>query len=67
MRAFIATGSAVLPSTVVYDWTNVRQRRMTGNLRWSVIRVLRKIAVPMGRADTIGRPILWRLRNGDSE
>jgi hypothetical protein len=35
---------------------------MTGNLRWSVLRILRVIAEPVGRAETIGRPWLWRLR-----
>jgi hypothetical protein len=31
---------------------------MRGNLRWSVLRILRVIAVPVGRAPTIGRPML---------
>jgi hypothetical protein len=35
---------------------------MTGNLRWSVLRILRVIAEPVGRAETISRPWLWRLR-----
>jgi hypothetical protein len=37
---------------------------MTGNLRWSVLRILRVIAEPVGRAERIGRPWLWRLREG---
>jgi hypothetical protein len=28
-----------------------------------VSRILRRIADPVGRADTIGRPWLWRLRD----
>jgi hypothetical protein len=31
--------------------------------RWSIVRILRQIAEPIGRADTIGRPWLWRLKD----
>jgi hypothetical protein len=34
--------------------------------RRRVWQLLCEIADPVGRADTIGRPILWRLRNSDS-
>jgi hypothetical protein len=63
-RAFIATGSDMLTSTVVYDWAYPRRRpgQMPLGLYWSVLRILRVVAVPVGRAPTIGRPILWRLR-----
>jgi hypothetical protein len=30
--------------------------------RWSALRTLRTIADPIGRAETIGRPVLWRLK-----
>jgi hypothetical protein len=35
---------------------------LTTRHRFSVWRVLVKIADPVGRAGTIGRPILWRLK-----
>jgi hypothetical protein len=38
---------------------------MSEAVRWSVHRILRQIAEPIGRAPTIGRPWLWRLRNND--
>jgi hypothetical protein len=31
--------------------------------RSSVKRILRTIATPVGRANTIGRPLLWKLRD----
>jgi hypothetical protein len=36
---------------------------MSEAVRWSVHRILRQIAEPIGRADTIGRPWLWRLKD----
>jgi hypothetical protein len=58
-RAFVAHGP-VASSSWIYDWTHARCRRMTGNLRWSVLRILRVIRG--ARAETIGRPWLCRLR-----
>jgi hypothetical protein len=52
-------GGPVLTSSQVYCWTHVRRRRY----RHSVRRILREIAEPIGRADTPGRPWLWRLRD----
>ena len=60
-RAFLA-GGPIVSSSEVYDWTIVRNRRMRPNLCWSVLRILRVIAVPVGRASTIGQPLLWRLK-----
>jgi hypothetical protein len=31
-------------------------------MRWSVHRILRQLCQRVGRAETIGRPWLWRLR-----
>jgi hypothetical protein len=38
---------------------------MSEAVRWSVHRILRQIAEPIGRAPTIGRPWMWRLRDSD--
>jgi hypothetical protein len=63
-RAFV--GREVLTSSEVYD-SCYAKRRMLGQqidrpYRWSVVRILRTIADPIGRAETIGRPVLWRLK-----
>jgi hypothetical protein len=63
-RAFV--GSEVLTCSEVYD-SCYAKRRMLGQqidrpYRWSVVRILRTIADPIGRAETIGRPVLWRLK-----
>jgi hypothetical protein len=62
-RCFVVFGPEVSASRV-YDWCfarNPRARQSRGH-RWSVLRILRTIADPIGRAVTIGRPVLWRLR-----
>jgi hypothetical protein len=61
-RAFL--GHHLLSSSQVYDYALARVRGDTWRRRhrWSVIRVLRQIAEPIGRAPTIGRPWLWRLK-----
>jgi hypothetical protein len=56
----------VLTSSEVYD-SCYAKRRASGQqidrpYRWSVVRILRQIADPIGRAETIGRPVLWRLK-----
>src|SRR4051812_26579192 len=63
-RAFAAAGSDTLSSSAVFDWALVRVRRddWRRRHRWSVIRVLRELCDPVGRAGTRGRPILWRLK-----
>ena len=62
-RAFL--GHHLLSSSQVYDYALARVRGDTWRRRhrWSVIRVLRQIAEPIGRAPTIGRPWLWRLKD----
>jgi hypothetical protein len=59
-------GRDVLTSSEVYD-SCYAKRRVAGQqidrpYRWSVVRILRQIADPIGRAETIGRPVLWRLK-----
>jgi hypothetical protein len=66
-RAFAAHGPEVTASQV-YDWCfrDLRQRRSQLNRR-RVWQLLREIAEPAGRADTIGRPWLWRLKQPEAE
>ena len=61
-RAFMV-GGPVLSASTIYDWTFARARRQRDNRRWSVRRILRERCERVGRAKTIGRPILWRLRD----
>jgi hypothetical protein len=67
-RAF-ATSRDVLSTSQIFDWTYASHRAYGQRIpcwhRWSVSRILREIAEPVGRAPTIGRPWLWRLRNSD--
>jgi hypothetical protein len=61
-RAFLDADT--ITSSTVYDWCFVRRRRrIPTRHRYSVWRILMTIADPVGRAETIGRPWLWRLRN----
>jgi hypothetical protein len=63
-RCFVVFGPEVSSSRLL-DWCyarNPRVRQSRGH-RWSVVRILRQIADPVGRASTIGRPWIWRLRN----
>jgi hypothetical protein len=57
----------VLTSSEVYDHCYAKRRafgeRIPQRHRHSVWRILRTIADPIGRAPTIGRPWIWRLRN----
>jgi hypothetical protein len=63
-RAFIAANGGAISTDQIYNWAYTRRRCLTGkgNLSWSVLRILRQIAEPVGRAKTIGRPIIWKLR-----
>jgi hypothetical protein len=62
-RAFI--GHAVRSTSQIFDYAlpRVRGDFWRRRHRWSVHRILRVIAEPIGRAPTIGRPWLWRLRH----
>ena len=65
-RAFLSAGDVVLSTTEVFDFTFARTRRVHWRRRhrWSVIRVLDRLCHRVGRAPTIGRPWLWRLKTG---
>jgi hypothetical protein len=68
-RAFAAAGTSTLTTSDVFDYALVRVRGegWRRRHRWSVVRVLRQMCDPVGRADTPGRPWLWRLRNAEPE
>jgi hypothetical protein len=53
----------IVSSSQVYDWCYARRRRLNQRKIHSVWRILRVIADPIGRAPTIGRPWLWRLKD----
>jgi hypothetical protein len=61
-RCFVVFGPEVTSSRL-YDWCYARNPRVRQSQgpRWSVVRILRQIAEPVGRGETIGRPVLWRL------
>jgi hypothetical protein len=63
-RAFL--GRDVLTSSEVYDSCYAKKRafgeRISQRHRHSVWLILRTIADPIGRAQTAGRPWLWRLK-----
>jgi len=66
MRGFIAAGSEA-PTNIFLDFAYGRKRlarkRLSQAERYSLWRVLMKVATPIGRASTIGRPWLWRLND----
>jgi hypothetical protein len=66
-RAF--TSADVLSSTTIYDWCFPRNRRHAYSqaMRWSIRRILDVRCEPVGRAPTIGRPWLWRLKTPAAE
>jgi hypothetical protein len=63
-RCFTLFGP-VISNSRLYDWCFARdpRARQSQARRWSVLRILRTIADPIGRAETIGRPWLWRLKD----
>ena len=63
-RCFVVFGPEVSASRLL-DWCYTRDPRRRH--RWSVVRILRQIADPIGRAPTIGRPWLWRLKTPGAE
>jgi hypothetical protein len=71
-RAFAASGAEVLNSTEIYDWAHGRRRfgrrkSMPFGVYSRTLRTLRAMCEPVGRAPTIGRPWLWRLRNSHED
>jgi hypothetical protein len=71
-RVFMASGAEVLNSTDIYDWAHGRRRfgrrkSMPFGVYSRTLRTLRAMCEPVGRAPTIGRPWLWRLRNSHED
>ena len=67
-RAFLAEGEE-LSTTAVLNWAYARRRGspLPLGLYWALHRALRQIgAMPIGRAATIGRPLIWRLPGRDT-
>ena len=70
-RAFCYAGTDVLTAREIYEFCKTMPQLVEGaplyrGARWSIIRILEKIAVRIGRAETIGRPWLWRLKSQPS-
>jgi hypothetical protein len=59
VHAFLAADSDVLSTPAVYAWCFPRCLRPSEGHRYSAFRILQEVATPVGRAKTIGRPILW--------
>ena len=62
-RAFLVSGP-VLSLSQIFDWCYANQRKRRRR-NWSVVRILQRHCDRVGRAKTIGRPILWRWRGDD--
>jgi hypothetical protein len=63
LRAFIASDASELSTTALADWAYARSRRgLSSGEYWSLRRVCRQLCERVGRAPTIGRPWLWRLK-----
>jgi hypothetical protein len=60
-RAFTARGP-LLSSSELYNWCYPRRRQLNQLQRHSVWRLSVQVADPVARADTPGRPWLWKLR-----
>jgi hypothetical protein len=63
-RCFAVFGPEVSSSRLL-DWCYTRDPRRRH--RWSVVRILRQIADPIGRAPTIGRPWIWRIKTSGAD
>jgi hypothetical protein len=62
----LALGTA--STSEVLKWTCVRKLRRANHDNRAARRALVQIgAIRIGRAETIGRPWLWRLRGSDGE
>jgi hypothetical protein len=64
-RAFVASGSEVLSSSAIYDWTHSRRRQRRRTMPFGIysgtLRMLRSVADPIERVPPYGA-WLWRLR-----
>lgn len=64
-RAFLAAGVDTLSSSSIYDFTYAGRRQdVCGRKQHSVYRLLVVLCDRVGRATTIGRPWIWRLKDG---
>jgi hypothetical protein len=63
VRHALIAGGGEITSSQAYDWCFARDRTRARSqaARWSVQRVLERLATPIGRADSIGRPWIWRV------
>ena len=62
-RAFLARPGALLSTTELLPLTHPRFRGSFQNKhRLALRRAARAVAEPVGRASTIGRPIVWRAK-----
>jgi hypothetical protein len=64
-RAFIGSGLEVMSTPQIAEWTHPRGTSRRHAYR-HVRDVCERYCVRAGRASTVGRPILWRLRDMDS-
>src|SRR5262249_30875403 len=62
-RAFVGTGRAVLSTSQLLEWAYPRARGTRHDMRHAIRRVCERYCEKVGRDTSIGRPILWRLRN----
>jgi hypothetical protein len=58
-RCFIAAGGKPLSTSQIMPWIYPQLDRFKHWHRWSCRRALLRYAVPAGRADAQGRPIIW--------
>jgi len=71
-RAFWAAQKSALSTSEIMAWTHprpiwVRKHNPRNNQRRSIRRVCEIVCIRVGRAATIGRPWLWRLRNTEEK
>jgi hypothetical protein len=71
-RAFLATGKSVLSTSELLAWTHsrpiwVRRHNPRNDQRRAIRRVCERYCERVGRDASIGRPILWRLRNTEEK
>jgi hypothetical protein len=65
-RAFIGTGEPVLSTSQIVEWSHPRPGTNWHHARRSVRRVCERYCIRVGRGAGSARPILWRLRDGES-
>ena len=61
-RAFIGTGKPVLSTAELMRWTHPRPGGNTHNHRRAIRGAAERYCERVGRASTVGRPILWKLK-----